>query len=136
MRGAAYVMTPDFSMYLGMPKEMLQWQVYRNRLLGYVYESKGLKVIPTVSWAGKDSLPYCAKGIKYGSTIAVSNIGARNDNQISYFMEGLQWVIDEIEPVQILISSNKKHKHLFSDDRYFHIESFWDLKRKKLKENG
>jgi len=136
MRGAAYVMTPDFSMLYGMPTEMLQWQVYRNRLIGYVYEKNGLKVIPTVSWADQNSYSMSVKGIKKGSTIAVSNVGARHGHQISKFLDGMNYVKDVIEPAQILICSNKKYKNLFEDKIYYHIDSFWDVKRKKLKEYG
>jgi hypothetical protein len=126
---AKYVMTPDFSLLLGMPTEMIQWNIYRNRLIGYVYESLGIKVIPTVSWTDKSSFDYCTKGIRIGSTIAVSNIGARNDKQIALFNRGLQQCVYRIEPEQVIICSNKKYRHNYNDSIFYHIKPFWDKKR-------
>ena len=38
---AKYVMSPDYSLLIGMPKPMQMWNVYRNRLVGYVWQSAG-----------------------------------------------------------------------------------------------
>ena len=31
-----YVLSPDFSLLIGMPRPVQQWNVYRNRLIGYI----------------------------------------------------------------------------------------------------
>lgn len=49
-------LTPDFSLYTDMPVAMKIWNVYRSRLLGQFYQSMGIEVIPTISWAEKETL--------------------------------------------------------------------------------
>ncbi len=71
------VMTPDFSLYIGMPLPMMQWNTYRSRMLGNLWMEMGLKVIPTVTWAEERSFEFCFQGIRHGSCVAVSDIGIR-----------------------------------------------------------
>lgn len=122
---AKYVMTPDFSALIGMPEEMIKWNIYRSRLIGHVYEKYQMKVIPTITWTTEASFTYICKGIKHKSTVAVSNIGARTDKAISIFNAGLQEVIKQIEPTQVIICSNNKYKDMYQDEIYYHIKPFW-----------
>lgn len=122
---AKYVMTPDFSALVGMPEDMIKWNIYRSRLIGYVYEKYQIKVIPTITWATEASFAYICKGVKHKSTVAVSNIGARTDKAIGIFNAGLQEVIRQIEPTQVIICSNNKYKDMYQDNLYYHIKPFW-----------
>lgn len=124
-KAAKYVMTPDFSALFGMPEEMIKWNIYRSRLIGYVYEKYQIKVIPTITWTNEASYHYICKGIKHLSTIAVSNIGARTDKAIGIFNNGLQEVIKQIEPTQVVICTNNKYKDMYQDELYYHIKPFW-----------
>lgn len=58
------VFTPDFSLYIDMPIAMQIWNTYRSRLIGQMMQDNGLTVIPTVSWAGKDSYDFCFDGLQ------------------------------------------------------------------------
>ena len=122
---AKYVMTPDFSALIGMPEEMIKWNIYRSRLIGYVYEKYQIKVIPTITWTTEASFTYICKGVKHKSTVAVSNIGARTDKAIAIFNAGLQEIIRQIEPTQVIICSNNKYKDMYQDEIYYHIKPFW-----------
>lgn len=122
---AKYVMTPDFSALVGMPEDMIKWNIYRSRLIGYVYEKYQIKVIPTITWTTEASFAYICKGVKHKSTVAVSNIGARTDKAIAIFNDGLQEVIRQIEPTQVIICSNNKYKDMYQDEIYYHIKPFW-----------
>lgn len=42
-----YVMLPDFSIFTDMAPAMQDWNFYRSRLLGSIFESYGIPVIPT-----------------------------------------------------------------------------------------
>lgn len=124
-KAAKYVMTPDFSALFGMPEDMIKWNIYRSRLIGYVYEKYQIKVIPTITWTNEASYHYICKGIKHKSTIAVSNIGARTDKAIGIFNNGLQEVIKQIKPTQVVICTNNKYKNMYQDELYYHIKPFW-----------
>lgn len=69
------VLTPDFSTYMDMPEAMKIYNVFRSRLIGAYWQACGLKVIPTLQWAGPESFPYCFSGIPNNSTVAVSTVG-------------------------------------------------------------
>jgi hypothetical protein len=130
---AKYVLSPDFSLLIGMPKPMQEWNVYRNRLVGYVWQCEGIKVIPTISWSDKSSFQFCFNGIEKNSVVAISNTGCRNDEQKKYFDEGFGEMIKRIEPRKIIFQCNKKYRSFYNDENIIFIESFWDNKRKQLK---
>jgi hypothetical protein len=132
-KGAKYVLSPDFSLLIGMPIPMQQWNVYRNRLVGYVWQSEGIKVIPTVSWSDYKSFDFCFNGIDKGSVVAISNTGCRNDEQKKYFDDGFNELIKKIQPSKIIFQCNKKYRHFYNEENIIIIESFWDNKRKQLK---
>ena len=112
---------------------MQEWNVYRNRLVGYVWQCEGIKVIPTISWSDKSSFQFCFNGIEKNSVVAISNTGCRNDEQKKYFDEGFGEMIKRIEPRKIIFQCNKKYRSFYNDENIIFIESFWDNKRKQLK---
>lgn len=132
-RNAKYVMSPDFSLLIGMPKPMQMWNIYRNRLIGNVWQNAGIKVIPTITWSDKKSFEYCFEGVEKGSVVAVSNIGCRNEENKYYFDAGFNEMIKRIHPSTILFQCNKKHKEQYKDERIIFLSSMWDNKRENTK---
>jgi len=130
---AKYVMSPDYSLLLGMPKPMQMWNIYRNRLVGYVWQSAGLNVIPTISWSDKSSFEYCFEGVGHGSVVAISNIGCRNEENKYYFDAGFDELKKRINPAQILFQCNKKYKQQYTDGRIVFVDSYWENNRKQFK---
>ena len=53
------ILTPDFSMYLEMPYALQLYNTFRNRWCGAWFASKGIKVIPTVSWGDESTFDFC-----------------------------------------------------------------------------
>lgn len=98
------VLTPDFSTYMDMPEAMKIYNVFRSRLIGAYWQACGLKVIPTLQWAGPESFQYCFSGIPSNSTVAVSTVGA-NDNPTAelYWRLGMRCAIDRLAPGKILL---------------------------------
>jgi hypothetical protein len=130
---AKYVMSPDYSLLIGMPTPMQMWNVYRNRLVGYVWQSAGINVIPTISWTDNNSFEYCFEGVEIGSIVAVSNIGCRNENHKHFFDAGYDEMIKRINPIKILFQCNKKYKECYKNESITFVDSFWDNKRRQLK---
>ena len=48
------------------------YNVFRNRWCGAYFASKGMRVVPTVSWGEENTFDFCFMGIPKGSTVAVS----------------------------------------------------------------
>lgn len=102
------MLSPDFSLYLDMPMPMKIWNVYRSRQLGHYYQEMGIKVIPTIQWAEKETFEFAFKGIPKGSVVSVSTIGVKRDeNALKIWHEGMDAMIKEIEPSTILVYGGK-----------------------------
>ena len=102
------ILSPDFSLYLDMPMPMKIWNVYRSRLVGQYYQKRGIKVIPTISWAEKETFKFCFKGIPKGSIVSISTIGVKQDqNALKIWCKGVDEMIKQIEPKAILVYGGK-----------------------------
>ena len=132
---AKYVMSPDYSLFLGMPKPMQMWNIYRNRLIGYIWQKNAIKVIPTISWSDENSFDFCFNGVDVGSVVAVSNVGCRSEEQKYYFDFGFKEMIKRIKPHKIIFQCNKKYKENYRNNDIIFIDSFWESKRKLIKSN-
>lgn len=98
------ILSPDFSLYMDMPMPMKIWNIYRSRFIGAYYQSKGLRVIPTISWAEKETFDFCFKGIPKGSIVSISTIGVKRDEEaLQIWKDGVREMIKQIEPSAILI---------------------------------
>ena len=98
------ILTPDFSLYMDMPMPMKIWNIYRSRQIGAYYQARGIKVIPTVSWAEAETFEFCFLGIPKGSIVAVSTIGVKQDAEaLEIWEEGMKAMIEQIEPSTILV---------------------------------
>ena len=87
-----------------MPMAMKIWNVYRSRLLGQYWQNKGIKVIPTISWAEKETFEFCFDGIPEKSIVAISTIGVkREDEAFTVWKDGVDAMIQKIKPETILV---------------------------------
>lgn len=102
------ILSPDFSLYMDMPMPMKIWNIYRSRLIGQYYQSKGIKVIPTLSWAEEETFEFCFEGIPKGSIVSISTIGVKkNKEALKIWKAGVDELIRRIEPSTILIYGGK-----------------------------
>ena len=97
----AFLLTPDFSIYADMDGWRQMESVAKSRWVGAFWQSKGLTVIPTVSWSTVSSNEYCFDGIEKGSTVAVGMIGCKRAK--SAFMRGYNEMLERLEPVNIIV---------------------------------
>lgn len=97
-------LSPDFSLYMDMPMPMKIWNIYRSRHIGAFYQSQGLTVIPTVSWAEPETFEFCFRGIERGSVVSVSTVGVKGDNYaLKVWREGMDAMIETVRPAAILV---------------------------------
>lgn len=93
------VLTPDFSLYADMPYPMQRWNIYRSRALGAYWQKEGLTVIPTLSWSDEISYEFCFEGIPKYSTVAISNVGATDEE---LFYQGLDEALKHLKPAHVI----------------------------------
>lgn len=82
------------------------YNVFRNRWCGAYFSSKGICVVPTVSWGDENTFDFCFDGIPRGSTVAVSTymVSARGNHadQKEFFLKGYREMLRRIELERII----------------------------------
>ncbi len=102
--GATAIITPDFSLYLDMPRVMQIWNVYRSRAIGYYLARLGYNVIPNVRWTDEESYDFAFDGLYQGQVVAVGTLGcSKNNADKALLISGFIEMIKRIKPRCIII---------------------------------
>lgn len=102
------ILSPDFSLYMDMPMPMKIWNIYRSRQIGAYYQQKGIKVIPTISWAEPETFEFCFKGIPEGSVVSISTIGVKENKQaLQVWRDGMAEMMKQINPSAVIVYGGK-----------------------------
>lgn len=98
-----WCLTPDFSLYTDHPPAVHLWNLFRSRWLGAYWQREGLRVIPTVSWAGTKSHDYCFLGLPQEAVLAVSTVGVLKSQVATKLWKlGFQEMVSRLKPVQVV----------------------------------
>ena len=95
-----FLLTPDFSTYTDMNLWRQLESVAKNRWVGAYWQSKGLKVIPTISWGLSQSFEFCFDGVEKNSIVAIGMIGCKQTKM--QFMRGYNAMLEKIQPTKII----------------------------------
>jgi len=93
-----YVVSPDFSLFPGMPYALQIYNIYRNRLLSLFMLQKGIKVIYNVRWSDPGSLEFCFLGIPQFQCLSLQCPSLPDD----FFFSGWSFLISNLKPCFIL----------------------------------
>ena len=129
--------TPDYSVY----GEMQTWRqiesVAHSRWCGAWWQSKGMKVVPTISWDRYPSYDYCFEGVEEGAVVAVATYACRQGRM--GFVRGYDAMLERIRPEAVIC-----YGEAFSDmrgnlipvpvchPRHFHRELASGMKQKSI----
>ena len=103
LRKYAFVLSPDFSLYVDYPVALSIYNKYRKNWCARFWQENGIQVVPTVRWMYEDSYDWCFDGDPTHSIVAVSSCGICNDlRMIDMFLKGYSRMIEVLEPTQIL----------------------------------
>ena len=97
----AFLLTPDYSLYAEMPMWLQVSNVAKKRWVGAYWQSKGLTVIPTISWGSVSSFKFCFDGVEKNSIVAIGMIGSKKDNHFG-FMSGYNEMCERINPRAVI----------------------------------
>ena len=97
----SFLLTPDFSTYSDMDLWRQLESVAKNRWVGAYWQSKGLTVIPTISWSGSRSFEFCFDGVEQGGTVAVGMIGCKHPR--IGFLRGYNEMLERLQPEKIIV---------------------------------
>lgn len=96
----SFLLSPDFSTYTDMELWRQLQSVAKNRWVGAYWQSKGLTVIPTISWGLSQSYEFCFDGVEKGATVAIGMIGCKQSKL--NFMRGYNEMLRRLEPEKII----------------------------------
>lgn len=112
------VLSPDCSLYRDAPLAVQITNVYRNRAIGYYYQSRGAYVIPQVRWGNE--LTYTTKvlpekvaflGVEKNSIVAIGTYGCFKTRDDKYHFEaGLAAMMETLEPEIVLVYGSMNPK--------------------------
>lgn len=128
------VLSPDFSIYVNIPKAVQIFNHYRKHWLGAYWQSKGLNIIPTIGWGYDDTYDFCFDGEPMHSVVAVSNVGCNQETELKdMWIKGYNKMLEILEPTDILVYTNSfdylpGNVHYIKYDINKHIEGIDDVK--------
>ena len=132
------VMSPDYSLSPLMNKNVMLYNVYRNRAVGRWWQENGVRVIPTVQWSDPSTYDFAFSGIRRHAVVAVSTLGCMRNTAV--FLDGYNEMMKRLEPRLVVVVGNmidgihgrilnKKYADRFLDadirngDRLFEVDS-------------
>ena len=96
----AFLLTPDYSTYADMNLWRQIESVAHSRWVGAYWQSKGLIVIPTISWSDARSYSFCFEGVEQNAIVAIGMIGCKG-NRVA-FMRGYNAMLKKLSPKCII----------------------------------
>ena len=128
-------LTPDFSLWVDMPRAAQIWNSYRARWCGAYWASEGATVIPTATWGTPETYDFCFDGIPEDSVVATSAMGMwkYKSDQI-LFRDGIQELVDRKRPKLILCYGKLRYCDGLDLPNVVEYPTFWDRRRKQVSE--
>jgi len=128
------VISPDFSLYTDFPRALQILSCYRRQWCGAYWQYQGIDVIPDVVWGDKESFEYCFDGIPKHSTVAVSTVGVKRDEEWNnekndLFKAGFDEMMNRLEPTTILFYGDMIEG---LEGNIIRIPSYYEQKRELL----
>lgn len=103
LRSFKAVMTPDFSLFSDYSRAVQIYNHWRKHQLGAYWQRFGIPVVPSISWADRDSFSWCFDGEPEGGTVAVSSVGAmKNRDARRLFIDGYKEMLTRLQPEKII----------------------------------
>ena len=96
----SFCCTPDYSVYGEMPPWRQLESVAHSRWVGAWWQSRGIIVVPTISWDRFPSFEFCFEGVEQGCTVAVATYACRQGR--TGFMRGYDEMLERIQPKAIV----------------------------------
>lgn len=116
----SYVIMPDLSQYRDYSPEVRFRNHFRNRAMGVYLQSKGVTVIPNVTWSLPDSYDYAFEGLPCNATIAINSNGANRDDFTRYlWSNGYHTAVERLCPLHIIRYGSPVHGEYTDISTYY-----------------
>lgn len=133
-------LTPDFSLYMDMPRAMKVWNIYRSRLIGQMMQRHGITAIPTLSWAEEETFEFCFDGLERGGVVSVSTVGVKQSEEATAIWNaGMTEAMRRLEPSCVVVYGGDIG-YDFGAVEAVHLENevltAWNARNQKGEEDG
>ncbi|WP_277752776.1 DUF4417 domain-containing protein [Bifidobacterium jacchi] len=125
---------PDFSLYWGAPKPVLQGNVYRSRIIGHYLQRSGLPVVTNIRWGDEGTFDFCFLGVARHSMVAISTVGCISSRkEKTVFALGLEAMMSELEPARVIVNGPMPAEVFgrYWDAAEFHTYTSWTRRMKE-----
>lgn len=132
-----YICSPDYSLFTDFPKTLQIYNTYKKQFLGALFQSYGVKVVPTVSWSDEKSFEWCFDGIEQGSCVACSSVGCmRNKEAKQLFINGFNYMMNTINPEKVLMVGKLPEELEEFRDKCVFVTTFQEEMRERMMKNA
>jgi Domain of unknown function (DUF4417) len=135
--GITELVEVNFSLWRDRPKAEQVFNVHRTRTVSRVFQGYDLRIIPNLSWAGRESFEFCFQGIPTGVPVAAveCRTAGSNDTDRRRFLAGLTEGVRQTQPENVLMYGGTVHKFWLDGSLppgpvYHWIESWTDARAK------
>ena len=134
------VVSPDYSLYMDMPRCMQIWNVYRSRTVCYYLNQCGILCIPNIRWTDEESYTFAFDSIAEGCAVSVGTLGCSKDPyDKQLFINGFKEMVNRIYPSCVIIYGplTKEMEEILAANSipYYHFPSQTSLAMKEI-QNG
>lgn len=117
------VLSPDFSLYMDMPRAMKIWNVFRSRLMGQLFQDAGITVIPTLQWAEPETFDFCFDGLPTDSVVSISTLGVRQSKEaMKIWRAGAEEALMRLHPSCVVLYGGMIKDFDWGDTRVVQFE--------------
>lgn len=95
------VASPDFSVFTNMNENEIKHNIFKSRWIGSIWQSAGINVIPTITWAYENTYDVCFSGLEKNSIVIVSTIGTTDNKNV--FLKGYEELKKRINPELVIV---------------------------------
>lgn len=107
------ICTPNFTLSRDYPSVINTYNTFRTRWIGRFWQEHGIRVIPTVSWAGLSSHAYCFAGIPKEQIVALAVPDEVETIQdIRMFGDGYYEMERALKPAMVLVHGDLQRVHV------------------------
>ena len=109
-QGWGAVITPDFSLWRGLPLIVNLWNIYKSMWCGRYWQELGIPVIPSLNWSDETTYEIAFAGIpRKAPVVSCQCQTTRGKRGKYYFIKGLSAAILAVEPQSVVIYGGDKH---------------------------
>ena len=124
------ICSPDFSCYIGMPKAVQIFNVYRMSFLSAYYEQYGIKVLPSVTWGEPDTYSWVFNWVPKGSAVVVSTVGCiQNKKATVEFLRGYEKMLEVVDPYQVVLYGHVTDEIMYMNPKSVRVPDFMEVRK-------